>query len=68
MSLQRFNNGAARTNETLSRGAATFEWLSQDAHRDTGFSPWGDRPAPFSLSRLQPAFSIGGFIHNTPHT
>ena len=31
---------------TLSEGAAAFEWLSPDARRDTGFSPWGFGASP----------------------
>ena len=30
---------------------------------DTGFSPWYSNPTGFALSRLQPGFSMRGFIH-----
>ncbi len=34
------------TDRQVYMGAPTFEWVSQDAHRDTGFSPWGFGASP----------------------
>ena len=41
----------------------TAPGFSRRPQLDTGFSPWDWDAAGFSLSRLQPGFSMRGFIH-----
>jgi hypothetical protein len=53
----------ARSTSTASRLIPPRRALAGAFALATGFSPWDSRAAGFCQSRLQPGFSIMGFIH-----